>query len=113
MITPEQIKAARALLRMEQEELARRAGVSVTTIRRIEAAGDYSVAEDTQEEVRMALHEAGVEFIFDGVRMRRQDADKGALFQRLYALAEKSAAELAGTAPYGEADLYGEDGLPA
>ena len=38
MATPEQIKAARALLRMEQEELARRAGVSVTTIRRLEAA---------------------------------------------------------------------------
>ena len=45
MATSEQIKAARALLRMEQEELARRAGVSVTTIRRLEAADrEYAVA---------------------------------------------------------------------
>lgn len=112
MITPEQIKAARALLRMEQEELARRAGVSVTTIRRLEAAGDYPVAEDTQEEVRMALQEAGVEFILDGVRIRRQGADRDALFERLYALAEQSAAAFAGSTHFTEADLYGDDGLP-
>ena len=48
MITAEQIKAARALLRLEQEELARRSGVSVTTIRRLEAAsGEDSVAQAT------------------------------------------------------------------
>ena len=74
MTTSEQIKAARALLRMEQEELARRAGVSVTTIRRLEAAsGEYPVAEATAGEVQMALQEAGIEFIHDGVRrMSRQ-----------------------------------------
>ncbi len=35
-ITPEQIRAARALLRLEQVELAARAHVSVVTIRRLE-----------------------------------------------------------------------------
>ena len=38
IITPEQIRAARALLRLEQDELARRAQVSVATVRRLEAA---------------------------------------------------------------------------
>jgi transcriptional regulator with XRE-family HTH domain len=38
MTSAEQIKAARALLRMEQDDLARRSGVSITTIRRLEAA---------------------------------------------------------------------------
>ena len=37
LITPDQIRAARALLRMDQEELARRANVSVVTVRRLEA----------------------------------------------------------------------------
>ena len=37
LITPEQIRAARALLRLEQDELARRANVSVVTVRRLEA----------------------------------------------------------------------------
>ena len=62
MASPEQIKAARALLRMEQEELARRAGVSVTTIRRLEAVDrEYTVAEETAEGVQNALQEAGVD----------------------------------------------------
>jgi DNA-binding transcriptional regulator YiaG len=37
LITPDQIRAARALLRMDQEDLARRANVSVVTVRRLEA----------------------------------------------------------------------------
>src|SRR5882757_5188576 len=72
MVTAEQIRAARALLRMEQDELARRAGISVTTIRRLEAPhGEEAVAQNTAAEVQMALQEAGVEFIFDGVRLKR------------------------------------------
>ena len=42
LITPAQIRAARALLRMDQEELARRANVSVVTVRRLEAPDGLS-----------------------------------------------------------------------
>ncbi|MBT3069866.1 helix-turn-helix transcriptional regulator [Rhodomicrobium sp. Az07] len=112
MATAEQIKAARALLRMEQDELAKRAGISVTTVRRLEAAGDYAVAEETAGGVRAALEEAGVEFIHDGVRLKpAHDAD--ALFAKLYAIAEASAEALRARQPLTDADLYGDDGLPA
>lgn len=58
-ITSEQIRAARALLRLEQAELAERARVSVVTIRRLERGrkGDR-VAPGTSEGVRQALEEA-------------------------------------------------------
>ena len=113
MATPEQIKAARALLRMEQEELARRAGVSVTTIRRLEAADrEYAVAEDTAHGVQNALQEAGVEFIHDGVCLKQQE-DKDELFKKLLAIAQESARHQQGEVLFTEDDLYDENGLPA
>ena len=113
MATPEQIKAARALLRMEQEELARRAGVSVTTIRRLEAADcDYTVAEETAAGVQNALQEAGVEFIHDGVRRIRKEADLD-LVADLMKIAEESARLQEGGPKWTEDDLYDENGLPA
>jgi transcriptional regulator with XRE-family HTH domain len=114
MITPEQIKAARALLRMEQEELAKRAGVSVTTVRRLEAAkGEYAVAGETAEGVQMVLQEAGVEFIHDGVLLKRGKEETDALFRDLLAIAEESARLLRDTPQFKEDDLYDERGLPA
>lgn len=115
LITPEQIRAARALLRLEQEELARRARVSVVTIRRLEAAnGTGRGAATTIEGVRRALEAAGAEFMEDGVRRRRERRhDPEAKYRDLKAIAERSAAQLAGMPPFSEADLYGEDGLPA
>ena len=113
MITPEQIKAARALLRMEQDELAKRAGVSVTTVRRLEAAkGDYAVAGETAEGVQMALQEAGVEFIHDGVLLRRGKEETEALIRKLHAIAQESARRLRDTPQFTEDDLYDEHGLP-
>lgn len=114
MVTPEQIKAARALLRMEQEELARRAGVSVTTIRRLEAAaGEYAVAEATASGVQNALEEAGVEFIHDGVALKPKDPDRERLLEDLMAIAKESARLLEGLPAISEDDLYDENGLPA
>ncbi len=114
MVTAEQIRAARALLRMEQNELARRACVSVTTIRRLEAAsGEYAVAEATAGEVQMALQEAGVEFIHDGVSLKRKARDKDALFEGLLAIATESARQLEGYPMFTDNDLYDENGLPA
>jgi len=113
MITPEQIRAARALLRLEQEELARRAGISISTVRRIEASGGHDlVAMATVESVRLSLEEAGVEFIMDGVLLKpKGNADR--LYSSLRAIAERSAAALAADAQWTESDLYDESGLPA
>ncbi len=113
MATPEQIKAARALLRMEQEELARRAGVSVTTIRRLEAPDrEYAVAEDMAAGVKNALEAAGVEFIHDGVRRIRKQVDRD-LVADLMKIAEESARLQEGGEHFTEDDLYDENGLPA
>jgi transcriptional regulator with XRE-family HTH domain len=113
MISAEQIKAARALLRMEQDELARLSGVSVTTIRRLEAAsGERLVAEATTGTVRKALEEAGVEFIHQGVSLKAARTDGEALLGRLKAIAERAAAAPAAKDWLTDADLYGDDGLP-
>jgi transcriptional regulator with XRE-family HTH domain len=113
-ISSEQIRAARALLRIEQDELARLAHVSVTTIRRLEGVGgDGVVADTTIGEVRQVLEQAGAEFIEDGVRRRRQQRrDRDALARDLREIAERSAAMLAGRPQLTDADLYDDDGLP-
>jgi transcriptional regulator with XRE-family HTH domain len=114
-ISPDQIRAARALLRLEQGQLAERAHVSVVTIRRIEAAdGGARVATATLDEVRQALERAGVEFIQGGVRRRpavRPDAETR--YQQLRSISRRSGEQLRGHAMLTEADLYDEDGLPA
>jgi transcriptional regulator with XRE-family HTH domain len=112
MITAEQIKAARALLRLEQEELARRAGVSISTIRRLEApSGAELVAGETAAGVVRTLQEAGVEFIHQGVSLKVRARDE-ALLARLRAIAERAAEASAGREWLSDADLYGDDGLP-
>src|SRR5271170_7365462 len=115
-ITSDQIRAARALLRLEQPELARRAAVSVATIRRLEARrGSPRVASATLAKVRRVLEAAGAEFIEDGVRRRRRNRtrDAEALHRDIMAIAAASAARQARLPPFSESDLYGEDGLPA
>jgi transcriptional regulator with XRE-family HTH domain len=114
-ITPEQIRAARALLRLEQAELARRAHVSIVTIRRLEGAdGSERVTPVTVDGVRRALEQAGAEFIPDGVRRRRAvRPDARSLYEDLRAISLRSAARLQGRELLTDADLYDEDGLPA
>jgi transcriptional regulator with XRE-family HTH domain len=113
-ITPEQIRAARALLRLEQAELAERAHISVATIRRLEGGqGGERVAPGTAAEVRKVLEEAGAEFIPDGVRRRITRPDARALYEDLRAISLRSAARLRGRALLTDADLYDENGLPA
>ena len=115
LISPEQIRAARALLRLEQGELARRARVSVVTIRRLEAEqGTERVTPVTLDGVRTALENAGAEFIEGGVRRRPAGRpDAATLFEELRAISLRSAAKLQGREQLTEADLYDEDGLPA
>ncbi len=114
-ITPEQIRAARALLRLEQAELAHRAHVSTITIRRLEGADSSErVAPVTVQSIRQVLEQAGAEFIPDGVRRRRAlKPDANSLFEDLRAISLRSAARLQGRELLTDADLYNEDGLPA
>lgn len=63
------MRAARALLGIDQKTLARMAGVSVPTIQRMEASeGSVRAVVDTLEKVIAALNAAGVELIGNGAR---------------------------------------------
>jgi transcriptional regulator with XRE-family HTH domain len=116
MVKPEQIRAARALLRIEQQDLARRSSISVITLRRLEAGNSSSgVSESVVERVQQALERAGVEFIEGGVRRRRaRDRDAAdRRFEAIMAIARRAAALPAENAEFSEADLYDDTGLPA
>lgn len=66
MITSAQMRAARALLGIDQKTLADLAGVSVPTIQRMEASqGNVRGVVDTLTKVVEALDLAGVELIGD------------------------------------------------
>ena len=79
MLTSEQIRAARAILRMEQRQLAERAGVSLETIKRIERTpGPVSAHSMTLENVQKALEKTGVVFVpenGDGPGVETQEAN--------------------------------------
>lgn len=67
MITSSQLRAARALLGIDQKTLAVLAGVSVPTIQRMEAsAGTVRGVVDTLTKVAEALDRAGIELIGEG-----------------------------------------------
>ena len=67
MLTAAQLKAARALVRMEQRTLAEASGVSLPTIQRMEASnGTVRGVIESLTKVMAALEAAGVEFINDG-----------------------------------------------
>jgi transcriptional regulator with XRE-family HTH domain len=69
-ITAEQMRAARAMLRWEQEELAERARVSAKTIKRMEAtSGKMDSRSDFA--VMKAFELAGIEFLDGDDRRRR------------------------------------------
>ena len=73
-MTSEQIRAARALLRWDQRQLAQAADISVETVKRLEKTpGKVSAYTGTMEAITKALENAGVEFTNDdapGVRLR-------------------------------------------
>ena len=75
-LTSEQVRAARALLRWEQKKLAEESGISLPTIKRMEAkTGKISGHSSTIEDLRSALERNGILFIEangggPGVRLR-------------------------------------------
>ena len=72
MITAAQLRAARALLDMDQKKLADLSGVSVPTIQRMEAStGNVRGIVDTLTKVIETLHRAGVELIGEGASSDR------------------------------------------
>jgi transcriptional regulator with XRE-family HTH domain len=76
MITPEQIRGARAMLGLTQAELARRAGISKTGLNNIES-GSSDPKASTLRAIQQVLEAAGVEFISEngggpGVRLRKR-----------------------------------------
>jgi transcriptional regulator with XRE-family HTH domain len=86
MLTSAQMKAARALVGMEQRTLAELSGVSLPTIQRMEASnGVVRGVIETLMKVMGALEAAGVEFINEGavssgggrgVRLRRANTQQ-------------------------------------
>jgi len=67
LITAAQMRAARALLGVDQKTLAAMAGVSVPTIQRMEAStGNVRGIVDSLTKVVDALNAAGIEIIAEG-----------------------------------------------
>ena len=78
MIRSVQIRAARALLAMSQQDLATQAAVGLNTVKRIEAALDEPTGTiQTLLRIKRALEQAGILFIDQdeergpGVRLRK------------------------------------------
>lgn len=86
MITSMQMRAARALLGIDQRQLAELAGLSLPTIQRMEASkGQVRGVIDTLVKIITALEQAGIEIIGvnapstgggRGVRLREPDGGK-------------------------------------
>jgi transcriptional regulator with XRE-family HTH domain len=77
----EQIRAARGLLGWSQSELARRAGLSLPTVKRFETQSDIRVSTDAKIKLQDALEAAGIVFIEEngggpGVRLRKAQRQK-------------------------------------
>jgi transcriptional regulator with XRE-family HTH domain len=71
MITSAQMRAARALLGIDQKQLAELAGVSLPTIQRMEASdGNVRGVIDTLIKVVEALDRSGIELIGDNAVSR-------------------------------------------
>lgn len=76
MTTPAQLRAARHLLSLSQEDVAQATGLSLPTIKRAESNREVSVSISAVEAIRAALEAAGVQFIQQngggpGVRLKQ------------------------------------------
>ncbi|WP_424989789.1 helix-turn-helix domain-containing protein [Fluviibacterium sp. S390] len=72
MITARQSRAARALLGWTQQELADKALVSLTALKRLESEKDLRVYESTEDQVRRVFEDAGITLL-------RSDKGEGVL----------------------------------
>jgi predicted transcriptional regulator len=78
LLTSELIRAARALLRWEQRDLATASSVSLPSIKRLESKqGVLAAHASTVTALRRSLEEAGIEFIDEngggpGLRLKKR-----------------------------------------
>ncbi len=77
MLTSQQIRAARGLLRWSAQQLADRAGVHLATVQRMERSdGTIRAMATTVAKVERALEAEGVDFLPDnggpGVRLKKR-----------------------------------------
>jgi transcriptional regulator with XRE-family HTH domain len=78
MLTGEQVRAGRAILRMDQMTLAREAGISVETVKRLEKLdGPIDAKAETLEAIEDVFVSAGLILEADG--SVRRGADRNAL----------------------------------
>ena len=83
ILSSELVRAARALLRWEQRDLAAASSVSLPTIKRLESMPGFMSAHlSTITALRKALEGAGIEFIEEngggpGIRLRKRQLRKG------------------------------------
>lgn len=68
MITPSQLRAARALLGIDQRQLAELSSLSVPTIQRMEASSSGVIRGNVDSLMKLvaALNKAGIELIAEG-----------------------------------------------
>jgi transcriptional regulator with XRE-family HTH domain len=76
LITVEQLRGARGLLGWSQTELASKAGLSLPTVKRVEAGFGPRVSAEARAKLQKALEAAGIEFIDEngggpGVRLKK------------------------------------------
>jgi transcriptional regulator with XRE-family HTH domain len=82
LITAAQIRAARALLGIDQRQLAEMAGVSLPTIQRMEAsAGNVRGVVETLTKVVEAFDRAGIELI--GENSVSREGGRGVRFKQI------------------------------
>ena len=89
MITAGQIRAARALLGIDQRQLAEMAGVSLPTIQRMEAsAGNVRGVVETLTKVVEAFDRAGIELI--GENSVSREGGRGVRFKQVKTASDSS-----------------------
>ena len=81
VITIQQIRAARGLLGWSQSELAKRAGLSLPTVKRVESGAGPRVSDEARACIQQALESGGAQFISEngggpGVRLRKSPRTK-------------------------------------
>jgi transcriptional regulator with XRE-family HTH domain len=83
MLTIEQLRAARGLLGWSQSRLAAQAGLSLPTVKRVDADLGFRVSDEARNKLQRALESAGVEFIDEngggpGVRLKKRQQKRKA-----------------------------------
>ena len=92
MLTAPQLRAARALLGIDQRELSRLSDVSLATIQRMEASeGNVRGVVDSLMKIIAALEAAGVELI--GENMRSDGGGRGVRLRQPGAAGGRSLSE--------------------